>query len=126
MRGRIKNAFVAGEKVRTRGAPIAGRNHVQVRSVDVHRVDLIAFVPVARRLKDQLLAVAGKIRFGVFTAEGQLLHVAQMLFLRQGEIGSLGCRGILTTEDTEKSKEEHTDNSQAASSSVSSVVNHFS
>jgi hypothetical protein len=38
---------------------------------------------IARRLKDQLLAVSRKIGFRIFTAEGQLPDIAQMLFLGQ-------------------------------------------
>src|SRR5712692_2283972 len=81
MRRRIKDAFVAGEKVRAGGAAVAGRNQLHLRTVDVHGVNLIALVAIARRLKDQLLAVAGKVSFGVLAAEGKLTHVAQMFFL---------------------------------------------
>src|SRR5437870_13055341 len=83
MRRGIKNAFVTGEEVRARCAAVAGRNHLHIRSVDVHRVDLIALAPIARRLKDQLLAVGGKVRLGVLAAKGELLQVAQMLLLRE-------------------------------------------
>ena len=74
------------EEVRASRAAVAGRNHLHVRSVDIHRVNLIAFTAVARRLKDQFLAVGGKVSFGILSAKGQLFDIAEMLFLREGKI----------------------------------------
>jgi hypothetical protein len=37
--------------------------------------------------KISFLAVGGEIGLGILSAEGQLVHVAQMLFLRRGQIG---------------------------------------
>jgi hypothetical protein len=36
-----------------------------------------------------LLAVGGKVRFGVFAAEGQLLDVAQVLFVFEEQVVGL-------------------------------------
>ncbi len=44
-------------------------------------------------LEDQFLAVAGEIGFCVLAAEGQLVHVAEVLFLRRGLIGDCGLGG---------------------------------
>src|SRR5439155_23696770 len=99
MRRGIKNSFVAGEEVRARRAAVAGRNHLHVRAVDVHRVNLIALVTIARGLKDQLLAVAGKVSLGVLATEGELLHVAQMFFLRKRESRGLRRSALMIEND---------------------------
>jgi hypothetical protein len=46
-------------------------------------------------LEDQLLAVRREISFGIFTGERQLFDVAEMLFLRQREIGCLRLRATI-------------------------------
>ncbi len=66
---RVEHLFATLEKIRARGASLAIRDHVNVRAVDVHRVDLIAGAPVALWLKDQLLAVKRKISLCIFAAK---------------------------------------------------------
>src|SRR5258707_5975352 len=106
MRGGIENSLAAREKVRTSRASIAGRNQMHVRAIDIHRVDLIALMTLARRLKDEFLAVSRKVGFRIFTAKGQLLHVAQMLFLWQSEIWRLS-RGALVIENGERRQKQN-------------------
>src|ERR1044072_3222286 len=86
MRGRVKDLFSVRVKVRTSGPSIAVREHLHIRAIDVHRVDLIAAATVACRLKDELFAISRKIGFSVFAAKGQLPDVAQVFFRRQREL----------------------------------------
>jgi hypothetical protein len=81
---------LARKKVRTRRTPITIRDHLHVRAVDVHRVDLIATMSVARRLEDELFAVGREVGFCVLAAEGQLFDIAQVLFARKTELIVLG------------------------------------
>jgi hypothetical protein len=77
---------LAREEVRTGCTAVAGRDELRVRAVDIHRVDLIAGVAFARRLKDQLLAVGGEVSLGVLAAEGQLFQVPEVFLLRQEKL----------------------------------------
>ena len=84
MRRSVENLFAVGIEKTAGGASFAGRDHVLVAAVDIHRENLVALHIAMRGLIDQLLAVGGKVGFGILSAEGQLMHVAQMLFLRRG------------------------------------------
>ena len=61
-----------------KSSALAGRHHVLVRAVGIHDKDLVALELVARRLKNDLLAVGRPICFGVFTARGELPDVREM------------------------------------------------
>src|SRR5215831_12272494 len=98
MSRRIENSLSVRKKVRARGAAVARGNHLHVRPVDVHRVDLIAFASITRRLKYQFPAICRKVRLSIFAAKGELLDIAQVLFLRQCQITRLGCGGPCSRE----------------------------
>src|SRR3954463_10609265 len=78
MRGRKQNLLAPGIKISARGPSLARTHFAQIRAVDLDREYLIAGIPVARRLKDQMAAIGREIRFGVLAAMGQLLDVAKM------------------------------------------------
>src|SRR4051812_36188985 len=61
-----------------------------VGSVDVHDELLIAAATVARRLKNQALAIVAEIRFCVLTAEGELADVPQVAFGHPRRLQALG------------------------------------
>src|SRR6185503_3977749 len=98
MRRRISYSLAVRIKIRTGRSSFAGRNHSHIRTVDVHRVDLIARAS-ASRLKDQFLSVSREIRLGVLAAEAQLANVGEVFLLRQPKriIGKRGrvsrCKG---------------------------------
>jgi len=66
---------------------------VLVFAVDVHYENLVTFHVAMGGLEDQFLAVGGEIGFGILATEGQLVHVAEVLFLRRGLIGCCGLGG---------------------------------
>src|SRR5438874_13069035 len=78
MRGREKDSVVTGKEVATRRLSRSGRHPLHVAAVDTHDVLLIAQAPVARRLKDQSLAVMTEIGLGILAPEGERADVAQV------------------------------------------------
>jgi hypothetical protein len=55
---------------------------LDIRAVDIHPVDPVAWMSVAFRLKYQLLSIERKICLGIFAAECELFYVCKMLFAR--------------------------------------------
>ena len=55
---------------------------MHVGTIAVHREYLVALVGFARGLKDDLLAVEGKIGLGIVAIRRELADVAKMNFLR--------------------------------------------
>ena len=78
-------------------APLAGRDHLLVGAIHIHREDLIALQVVARRLKNQPLAVGGKIGLRIRPAKSKLPHIAQMLFLRREPMVTLQASRLSTS-----------------------------
>src|SRR6266516_698761 len=103
MSGRIENAFAVRKIIRACGTARARRNHPDIGTVSVHGIDLIALMSIARRLKDQLFDVRGKVRFSILAAEAQLAQIAQVRLLRQSQAGACSLsrpefwRGIIET-----------------------------
>jgi len=62
--------------VAARRAALAGRDHLLFGPVDVHGEDLVALQVVARRLKNQPLAIGRKISLGVRSAKRKLPDIA--------------------------------------------------
>ena len=60
------------------GSPLSGAQQLDVTPVDRHRVDLVATAGPGRGLENQLGAIEGEIRFGVFALEGELAYVPEM------------------------------------------------
>ena len=56
------------------GTQIAA-NHVLVRSIRIHDIDLVTAVTVAFALEDDLFAVGTPVRFTVVTGKCQLLNI---------------------------------------------------
>jgi hypothetical protein len=54
-------------------------------------------------LEDELLAVGGEVGFGVLAAEGQLLEIAQVLFVRESELIVL-CRAGSWSQDKKQQR----------------------
>src|SRR5208283_592030 len=86
----IKNLVSVREDVAACGAALAGRDHLLAGAVYVHGENLVALQAVAGGLEDQLLAVGREIGLGIRAAEGELAHVAEMLFFGRAEVGG-GC-----------------------------------
>ena len=78
MSGSEEDPLITAEEVATRRFPHPSRDAMDVGAVDVHHILLIATAAVARRLKDQTLAVVAEVRFGVLAAERELPDVPKM------------------------------------------------
>jgi hypothetical protein len=70
--------LVVLQKVAAGRPAFACRNHVLVRSIAIHDENLIALQLIARRLKNDALAVRRPIRLGVFASIRQLADLTQM------------------------------------------------
>jgi hypothetical protein len=57
MRRAVENFFAAREKIRTGRPTFAVGNHFDVRAVNVHRENLVAFQIAAFRLENKFFAV---------------------------------------------------------------------
>src|SRR5204862_8080951 len=67
------------KEISTRRNYLSGVYHVNVRSVGVHDVLLIAFGGVAGRLKNQPRTIWRPVGFGVLSAVGELFEVREVL-----------------------------------------------
>jgi hypothetical protein len=94
MGGGVENLLAVGVEETAGGASLAGRDHALVAAIDIHGENLIALHVAVGRLEDQLLAVGGEVGLGVLATKGELVDVAQMFFLRRGEVRSLGGNGL--------------------------------
>src|SRR5712675_337904 len=70
-------------------AAVARTHQLLVRAVGIHGEFLIAFVRLARGLKNDLFAVGPEIGFSILAGEGELTDVAQVNFLRMTRDGLL-------------------------------------
>src|SRR5262245_40033573 len=85
MSRRVSDSLAVRIEEGTGRAALPGRNHSNVRAVNIHREDLIAAICSVSRLKYQLLPVAREISFGVLTAKCELFDVAQMFLFRESK-----------------------------------------
>src|SRR3954462_15966784 len=75
---------------------------MNIRAVDVHRVDLVARTAFSFRLKDQFVSVKRKIRLGILAAERLLLNIREVLLAGYCELCSL--RISVNYKDEEQNK----------------------
>src|SRR5690242_7605954 len=77
----VNDAFAVRREVRAGRAALTGTYSLQIRTIRFHGENLIAFVRLACGLKNELLSICGKVRFGVVARGGQLANILQMLFV---------------------------------------------
>src|SRR5262249_28734544 len=83
-----KNSVVMRKNITASRPALAGRNHLLVAAVRVHRENLVALQIVARGLEDDLLSIRGKISLSIRPAERELPYIAKMLFVSRLQISA--------------------------------------
>jgi hypothetical protein len=96
VRRSVNDVLVVAGEVAAGGDAFAGRNQVLIGAIGIHDVLLIAGTAVARRLKNDALAVGRPVRFTVRAAFGELLEVRKMTrrLLRQKGKGKQQQHGL--------------------------------
>src|SRR6266516_1532952 len=77
----INDPLSVRSEIAAAGAALAGADQLHVRAVPIHGEDLVTFVLIAGRLKNDLLAVQGEIGLGVLATGSQLADIAKVNFL---------------------------------------------
>ena len=85
-RRRIDDRSLVRGEVGASGLPLAVGDPLNIRSVQVHREDLVATVRLTRSLKDQFFAIRREVGLRVLPFEGQLSNVGKALLARIVEL----------------------------------------
>ena len=81
-RGPQYRRIIRSKEIGTGGPPLSARNLLEVASIDIHRVDLIAGVGRSITLENELLAVIAPVRLSILRPIGQLDDVGEMVLSR--------------------------------------------